>query len=808
MTQQPFDSQALHRSTVAIALLLAIVGSAIRGTDLRAQAAPAPLVRISGTLRSAESREVVRHARVVADRAVSVESNEEGVYFLTLPAGTHRLVIRALGFAPYDTTLDLQASRVLDFELQRTQVTLAVVSVKATAEQSDVDPRSPDMSIAHLDVETLRSVPAALGEVDPIRSLTLLPGVSSSSDFSTAFNVRGGSADQNLILLDEATIYNPAHILGFLSVFNSDAVDDATLYKGAIPPRFGGRLSAVVDLRQREGNANEFGGSASIGLLASRLALEGPLPSKGSWLVAARRSYADLFARASSDPDISNAVAYFYDLNAKATKPLGTHGMLAASGFLGRDRFGDGDSFSAGWGNKSGTLRWNEIAGERLYSKVTLAASDYDYQLLFPIGRDSVEWTAGIRSLDLKVDESLHLAPGHRVEFGVQGTLHGFNPGEVTPRGSSNISPKKIPARSATAGAVYAGEEREFGARWALRYGARLSGFLRTGAATIYRYANGRPVVYDSLLGRNEPGTVVDSTQYAAGERVSIFGALEPRVSLRYTLAPSTSLKASYARTVQYLHLASKTNSPTPLDVWEPAGPYLRPQRADQVALGIQRITPGQAWDLSAEVFVKRSRDVVDFIDGADVILNPKVETLVEQGRGRAYGLELFARRQVGRTTGWVSYTLSRAEQRFAASAADPGINGGKWYASPYDKTHDLSVIATRPLNRRWTAGATFTLASGLPTTYPESRYVVDGLIVAEYGERNAARLPLYHRLDLSVTRRTGRGELQLGVFNAYNRFNAQSIAFRQSEKDPLASEAVQLSIFGIVPSISYTRRF
>lgn len=788
---------------------------ALQAQSLAAQPSPqAPTLRISGTLRSAESREVVRHARVVADRNVAVESNEEGVYFLSLTAGRHRLAVRAIGFAPFDTTVDLRVSQTLDIALQRSQVTLATVAVTATNEQADIDPKSPDMSIARLDVTTLRQVPAALGEVDPIRSLTLLPGVSSSSDFTTAINVRGGGADQNLILLDEATIYNPAHILGFLSVFNSDAVDDATLYKGAIPPRFGGRLSSVVDLRQREGNANDFAGSATIGLLASRLALEGPLKGKGSWLLAARRSYADVFANASSDPDIKNSVAYFYDINAKATKPLGDHGTLVASGFVGRDRFGAGDLFSAGWGNKSGTLRWNEIVRERLYSKVTLAASDYDYRLMFPIGRDSAQWIARVKSLDLKVDESLHLAPGHRVEFGAQGTLHGFNPGEVSPRGSSNIARKQVPERSAMSGALYLGEEREFGERFALRYGARFSGFVRTGTATIFQYANNAPVVYDSRLGRYEPGVVVDSTRYGSRDRVTTYGAVEPRASLRYSLSQGTSLKASYARTVQYLHLASKTNSPTPLDVWEPSGPYLRPQRADQVALGFQRMTPGQAWDLSAEAFVKRSHDVVDFVDGADVILNEKLETLILQGEGRAYGLELFARRQVGRTTGWVSYTLSRAEQRFgsqavaASSTSAPGINNGKWYSAPYDKTHDLSVVAMRPLSRRWNAGATFTFATGLPATYPESRYVVDGLILAEYGPRNAARLPAYHRLDLAFTRKTTRGELQLGVFNAYNRFNAQSIAFRQSEKNPLTSEAVQLSVFGIVPSISYTRHF
>lgn len=788
--------------------LLAVLTAAIliASSTARAQA-PAP-VRLSGTVRRADTREVVRHARFLADGVPATESNEDGVFFLRLAPGTHRIAVRAIGLAPLDTTIDARADGTLDLALARVTVTLAQVRVTTEVKPRDVDPRSLDMSVATLDLQTLRTVPAVLGEVDPVRSLTLLPGVSSSSDFTTAFNVRGGSADQNLILLDEATIYNPAHVLGFLSVFNADAVDDATLFKGAIPPRFGGRLSSVVDLRQREGNANEFAGRATVGLLASRIALEGPLPGRSSWLVAARRSYADLFARASSDPDLRDNVAYFYDVNAKLTRPLGGGSSLVASGYLGRDRFSSGETFAAGWGNVSGTLRWNQVVRDRLYSKVTLAASDYDYRLEFPIGEDSAFWTARIRSLDLKVDETLHSGDGHRLEFGAQGTLHGFRPGEVAPRGDATLTPKRVPPRTAMAGALYLGEERELGSRWAVRYGARLSAFARVGAAIVYQYANGQPVVYDTALGRYQPGVVIDSVRYGRGARVRAFGALEPRASLRFTLSPDASLKASYARTAQYLHLASKTNAPTPLDVWEPSGPYLRPQRADQVALGWQRTLGRRRWELSAETFYKRSQHVVDFVDGADVILNDKLETVLLQGRGRAYGLELFARRTAGRTTGWVSYTLSRAEQRFGARGTDPGLNGGRWYASPYDKTHDLSVVATRPLGRGWTAGSTFTLASGLPATYPVSRYQVDGLIVPEFGDRNAARLPLYHRLDLSVTRRTRRGELQLGVFNAYNRFNAQSIAFRQSARDPLVAEAVQVSVFGIVPSISYGYRF
>jgi hypothetical protein len=718
--------------------------------------------------------------------------------------------VRALGYAPLDTTLVLGSPVTVDFALVVQPVTLASVTVAADADRPEVDPRAPAMSVARLDLKTVRVVPAPLGEIDPIRSLTLLPGVSSASDFSTSFTVRGGGADQNLILLDEATIYNPAHILGFLSVFNSDAIDDVTLYKGAIPARFGGRLSSVVDIRQREGNANEFSGSASIGLLSSRIAVEGPLPGRrGSYLVAARRSYADLFLKGSSDPELRENVAYFYDLNAKGNLRLGRSGSLMASGYFGRDRFANADQFGAGWGNRSGTLRWNQAFGGRLFSKATLAMSDYDYQLEFPIASDSVAWTARIRSVDVKIDEALHLSGGHTVDFGLQTTFHQFRPGDVRPRGTSTIEPRTIETRHGIAAAAYAGHEIELGSLLSLRYGVRWSSFLRRGAATIHRYAGDAPVVYDAALGRYEPGTVIDSTRYADGATITTYSGLEPRISARVALSPTASVKASYARTRQYLQLASKTNAPTPLDVWEPVGPWLRPQRADQFALGYASTLDGERYEVSAEAWFKRLYDVVDFVDGAEVILNDRLETVVLPGDGRSWGLELYARKRAGAVTGWVSYTLARSEQRSRGiSSADPGINEGRFYPNPYDKTHELSLVAVRPVSRRWTFGATFTLASGLPTTYPESRYQVDGFLIAEYAARNSSRLPLYHRLDLSATRTAGNTQLQLGLFNAYNRFNAQSLTFRQSAQDPLVSEAVQLSVFGIVPSISYSFRF
>ena len=776
-----------------------------------------PRLRISGYVRSLASGEVVRRAQLSVDNdAIRVQSNEDGFYAVSLTAGAHRLRIRAIGYAPKDTTFQLTANVVRDLQLDPRSVTLATVRVEAAKDRDDrpdLDPRTPDMSVVRLDLATVRLLPPVLGEVDPIRSLTLLPGVSVNSDASTSFSVRGGAADQNLFLLDEATIYNPNHILGFLSTFNSDAVDNVTLYKGAIPARFGGRLSSVVDVRQREGNANEFRGRASIGLLASRLALEGPLPQKrGSYMIAARRSYADVFAKASSDTVIRNTTAYFYDINAKTNVRLGETGSLLLSGYLGRDRFGS-QGVSAGWGNRAATLRWNQGFAGRLFSKVSLTAGTYDYRLDFPlVGRDSIAWRSNIRSADLKIDQSYFASPDNTIEFGLQFTTQDFLPGTITARGvAPTFQAREVSPRSGVSPAAYIGQDLKLSSRLAVRYGLRYAAFQRIGRSTIYQYRDDAPVLFSTALSRYQPAVPIDSIRYARGSRIASFGGFEPRISGSFMLNDVSSIKTSYSRTQQFLMLASNTNSVTPLDVWEPVGPYVKPQVADQFAVGYNRTTAD--YELSAETYFKRAQNVLDFIDGADIVLNPRIETLIVQGSGRAYGMELFARRSTGPWTGWVSYTLGRSEQRFpvpsrSGGAPGGGINGGRWYVGPFDKTHNLNVVAIHPMGEKWTLGATFNLASGLPATLPNARYVIDGLVVAEYSDRNAGRLPLYHRLDLSATRKFRTGELQFGVLNAYNRFNAQALRFRQVKGDPRATEAVQTAIFGIVPSLSYFFHF
>ena len=786
---------------VAGVIVLALCVSPLPG-----QVAANPRMQLSGYVRDAESREVIRYATVSADAdSVRSRSNTDGFYFLSLAPGSHRLRVRAIGYAPLDTTIDLTASRTWDVTLVSQPVALRNVQVSVEQEQRDIDPRSADMSIARLDLATVRQTPSALGEVDPLRSITLLPGVSRSSDFSTAFSVRGGTSDQTLILLDEATIYNPAHVLGFLSVFNADAVADMTLHKGAIPARFGGRLSSVLDVRQREGNASDFGATASIGLLASRVLAEGPLGDRGSFLVAGRRSYADVFLVFAPDTALRDARAYFYDLNAKMNVKAGENGTLMASAYLGRDLFSPSREFAAGWGNRSATLRWNQIVRERLFSKLSYTAGTYDYLLGFTALDGRVDWRSRITSHELRLDEAWHLSERNVVEFGVEVARQSIRPGDFVPVDTTKLRPVRIDPRQTLSAAWHASHVFDLGDRVSLRYGLRYSSYARRGPATVYQYEGGQAVSYNPSLSRYEPGVVTDSARRDG--TIASFGGLEPRASLRVSLTPTSSLKASYAHTRQYLLLASRTNNPTPLDVWEPAGPWVKPQRADQVALGYAATFANGGYEFSAETYVKRAYNVLDFVDGSDVILNPRIETALLQGSGRSYGLELLLRKHTGDWYGWVSYTLGRTEQRFVA-APGAGINDGAWFPSPTDKTHDLSVVAVKPLNARWTFGSTFSFATGLPVTYPVSRYVIDDYVVPEYGARNANRLPAYHRLDLSLTRSGDRSELQIGVFNAYNRFNAQSMSFRQSTENPLRTEAVQLSVFGFVPSISYTRRF
>lgn len=762
-------------------------------------------MRVSGYVRSAANSEVLRSARLeVLGRDIIIQTNRFGFYSVRLPRGRYSIAASSLGYQTVTVTFALGEARSLDFALPIRPLELAELTVTADRNAPDVDPASVEMSVIRLDVAALSQIPVVLGEADPIRALTLYPGVSTANDATTAINVRGGGSDENLILLDDSHVFNPAHAIGLFSTFNPDAVGDVALYKGGIPARYGGRLSSVLDIQQREGNSREFEGAATIGLLASRLRLEGPLlGGDGSWFVAGRRTYADLFLGLSSDPALKESTAYFYDLNAKANVRYGATGQVMLSGYFGRDRFKISDVISVGWGNAAGTLRWNQGLGS-VFSHVTLAYSNYDYEFQNGFNTDAVSLDSQIRSLSLKIDESWTLSPKSQIEFGLALTDYEIQPANIRPSEASAVLPQKFDSRRGLSPEAYIEHEIEFG-RVTLRYGLRGTGFVRRGAETVYQYENDAPVVYRPELGRYESGVISDSVRYESGETIVSFWGLEPRISLRLGLGEASSLKASYSRTRQYLRLVSNTNSPTPLDIWDPVGPYIDPYVADQYALGFVHVFAGGTYALSTEIYYKDTRDLVDYVDGGDIILNRRLETIILSGEGRGAGFEVLLRKNRGRLRGWASYTLARSDQRTpGVTEADPGINGGEWYASPYDRTHDVSLTGLYALSDSWSLGANFIFATGLPTTFPTSRYQFGGLILAEYGARNAERLPDYHRLDFSLTKRFGGSELQFGVFNVYNRFNAQSLAFRQSQDSRLVTEAVETSVFGAVPSISY----
>ncbi len=739
-------------------------------------------------------------------------ANQEGEFLLRLPPGSYTLTVRSLGYRPLRRVLTLLNDTSLTLRLQAESMRVDEVLVTAEKDrQANVE--SVEISVATVDMANIKKVPVVLGERDLIKTLQLQPGVSSVSEGSSGFNVRGGAADQNLALLDNATIYNPSHLFGFFSAFNTDALDDVKLYKGGIPAQYGGRLSSVLDIRQKSGNHDSVGLMAGIGLISSRALLEGPLPAgRGSFLLAGRRSYADLFLAFSDDPALRDNKAYFYDLNAKLNFDLSPDDRLSASAYFGRDNFEIDKVFGNSWGNAAATLRWNHVFSDNVYGSLSGIYSQFDYDFKIFEPSTSFEWRSGIQNREIKADIFV-LAGDHTLSFGIHALAMDFNPAEIEPIGNSSTNARQLDEKRAFEPAVYISNEQSLGDDLTLRYGLRYSYFQRSGAETVYHYAGGQPLWYNSDLGRYEESAVVDSTVYGSGDRVKSYHGAEPRISLRYSLNEVSSLKASYNRTRQYIHQISNTTSPTPLDVWMPSGPYIEPQIADQLALGYFR-NIGDEYELSLETYYKLMQNQIGYVDGADLTFNETLETELLNGEGRAYGLELLFRKSSGRLTGWLSYTLARSERRNPGlSASDPGINDGRYYVTDYDKTHDLSLTAMYELDDNWSISANFIYASGRPITYPEGRYEVGGVIVPQYGERNAERIPDYHRLDLSLRLQGAQSEnfeseWIFGLYNVYNRLNAASIYFRQNEDEPTVTEAVKLAFFGIVPSITYSLYF
>lgn len=745
---------------------------------------------ISGYMRDAATGEELLYATVlVKETGQGVTTNLYGFYSLTLPKGDYTFQYSYIGMTTMEMKLSLNDNVKQDVELQSGGIELEEIVVKAQKENENVT--NTEVSTVTLDVKEAKLIPVLLGEQDILKTMQLLPGISSNSEGSSGFFVRGGDADQNLILLDEAPIYNASHLLGFFSVFNSDALKDVKLYKGGMPAEYGGRVSSVMDIRMKNGNMKKWGVSGGVGLISSRLTAEGPIQKdKGSMIVSARRTYADVVARPFLDDAFSDLDLYFYDLNFKANYKLGEKDRIYLSAYNGRDVFGTED-FGFDWGNTTATLRWNHLFSDKLFSNTTLIYSDYNYGFKIQAGSNNINLSSGIYDYNVKQDYNWYVNPNNSLRFGWQAIYHRMKPNEFSFDDGTEGEGTTVEEQKAIEGGIYVANEQKVSDKLSLNYGLRLSTFSNIGAYTEKTY--------------DELDNVLTETTYESGEVYNTFFGLEPRVNATYLLNGVSSLKASYNRNYQYLHLLSNSNSGTPTDLWIASSTLVKPQIADQVALGYFRNFKDNAYEFSVEGYYKDLQNQVDFEDGGSAINNSDVESDLVFGQGRTYGLEFFLKKKKGNFTGWVSYTLAKSERQFEE------VNSGAWFSARQDRTHDLSVVGMYQITPRLNASASFIYYTGDAVTFPTGKYFVDGTLVNLYGDRNSERMPEYHRLDFGLTyilKDSDKfySDLNFSIYNVYNRKNAYSITFALD--DVGQTQATQLALFGIVPSLTWNFNF
>ncbi|NHM06192.1 TonB-dependent receptor [Flavobacterium sp. CYK-4] len=767
---------------------------------------------ISGTVTDAKTNETIIGVNVfIPELKTGTTTNEYGFYSITLPKGNYTLQVSYMSFQTQTETINLERNIKNNFKLSAIEEQLQEVVITDNRKATNI--RKAEMSVNKLSIASIKKMPVVMGEVDVLKSILLLPGVTNAGEGASGFNVRGGAADQNLILLDEANIFNSSHVFGFFSVFNPDAIKDLKLYKGGIPARYGGRASSVLDIYQKDGSSKGFHMNGGIGVISSRLLAEGPIvKDKGSFLIGGRASYAHLFLKLNEEQ--KNNTAYFYDLNTKLSYKLNDNNNLYLSGYFGRDVFSIQKSFSNTYGNATFNLRWNHLFSDKLFSNLSLIYSDYYYGL--DLGFIDLRWESGIKNYNIKYDFKNYISDNFKLNYGVNAIYYDFNPGTVKPLSSqSAILYEQLEKKTALEPAAYIDVEQNVSKKISLSYGLRYSLFYRMGESSINTYADNNPVVFNQQQQIYEKATPTGSVHYGKNEVIKSYANFEPRASIAYQIDDNQSVKASYHRMVQYLQLLSNTSSPTPLDVWTPSDEFIKPQLADQVALGYFKNFSNEKYSLEVEAFYKKIKNRIDYIDGANLIANEAIEQVILNGRMRAYGLEMMLRKNEGALTGWISYTLSKSQQQTPGrTTAETGINNGQWYNSLHDKTHNLAVTSNYVLTKKWSFGANFTLQTGQPVTYPRSYYRIEEINVPSYGLRNGNRLPLYHHLDISATltprknaNRNWKGEWVFSIYNLYGRKNAASITFRENV-DTGRNEAVRTSIFGFIPAVSYNFKF
>jgi hypothetical protein len=744
---------------------------------------------INGYVKDSQTGEALIGATIIVKELLQTgaTTNAYGYYSLTILEGTYSITAHFIGYEPQTFQVTLKQNVKQNFNLAEKSIEQKDVII--TGERKDDNVTNTQMGIEKLDVKGIQSIPVLLGEKDVLKTVQLLPGIKSAGEGNSGFYVRGGGADQNLILLDEATVYSASHFFGFFSVFNSDAIKDVTVYKGTMPAEYGGRLSSVLDIKMKDGNAKQFGVHGGIGLISSRLTIEGPIvDEKASFSISGRRTYADLFLKLSSDSSINQSRLYFYDLNAKVNYQIGEDDRIFLSGYFGSDVLGMGNLVGIDWGNATGTLRWNHLFSEKMFSNTSLIYSMYDYTINIDFAGNKISIYSRIQDYNLKEDLHYYIDAKNGIKFGLNSVYHAIVPGTVTATNNSKTNKLQLSDKYSWENALYVSHEYKPSPVFNVEYGVRFSSFSVIGPGVFYAY--------------NDLGQKLDSLSYASGKFIKTYVRLEPRIAVNYILNEESSMKASYVRSSQNLHLLSNSTTSNPTDMWIPSSNNVQPEIADQLSLGYFRNFDDNTYEFSAETYYKDLQHQIDYKNGAQLNFNENVESQLLYGSGRAYGIEFFLKKKYGRFNGWIGYTLSRVEMKFGS------VNNDNYYPARQDRTHDVSIVGIYQFSDKWNFSASWVYYTGNAATFPSGKYKVAGQVLNYYTERNAYRMPAYHRLDLGATWQGEKSSWTFSLYNAYGRDNAYSIRFQEDPKDPTKTQAIQTSLFKFVPSITYNFKF
>ena len=745
------------------------------------------ITTVNGTVKDKLTGESIIGAVIKIDQLVNVvvTSNEYGFYAISLPKGKYDLRISFVGYEEKRIPILLNAPLITNVFLEsKNQLAEVVVSTK----RKDDNLTKAQIGTETLNMQSISKVPVIFGEKDVLKTIQLLPGVKSAGEGNSGFYVRGGAADQNLILLDEAPVYNASHLLGFFSTFNSDAIKDATLIKGNGPAQYGGRLSSVLDVKMKDGNNKNYTVNGGLGLISSRLSIEGPIQEdKSSFILSGRRTYADVFLKASEK--FKDNILYFYDLNAKANYKIDDKNRIYFSGYFGQDELGLGSSFRINWGNKTGTIRWNRIVNSKLFLNTSFIYSDYSYNVGLKNGETNFNVNSNIKDVNLKQDYTYYLNPKNTIRFGFNSILHTITPSVFSGTVNNNIN--KV-GRNGLENALYFNNNFKANQQLTFDYGLRISAYSIMGGDQ-YNVYNNNAITQSILLQKNEFGKT--------------YMNVEPRFTSNYRINDLSSVKIAYARNVQHLHLLSNATAASPSDQWIGNSYNIKPELADQTSIGYARNFKNNTYELGAELYYKRMQNQLDYKDGTNINTIADVESSLLYGVGRAYGFEFLAKKKIGLFSGWISYTLSKTERKI------DGINDGNWYNAKQDRTHDVSIVTILELNPKWTVSGVFVYSTGNAVTFPTGKYALGEQTIYQYANRNANRMPDYHRLDISATyenknKKKNAGSWNFSLYNVYGRENAYQISFQDDPSDNSKTQIIQTALFRWVPSITYNFKF